>query len=332
MAALGGNQPQVAICMTAYNSASFIGIQIESILQQTYKNWHLYISDDCSQDNTISVIETYAKTSRNITYIKNDVNVGVGKNFERALAMIGDEELVAICDSDDYCMPQKLEVQVKLMTEHDYVLVHHDAQLVDENLNDLHQSLWDKLRGGQIAERYITSPVVVSLLERNSVSGATTMYRTVVNKYIVPFPVHMVQDYWVALVCATKGRIGASNEPLIKYRQHASSLQGAVVRSPSYYLRRIGSRRFHDEYKVEAADNISAMLRLMDISVQQADKDAVMQRYLIYEQVVKVLASKFPMTLFTGVAAIRLAVHVTSGYYRMILIFFTISKTLEIRS
>lgn len=63
----------IDILMATYNGENFLSTQIESIICQTFKDWHLFIQDDCSTDNTLSIINEYVKKDSRITLIKNSV-------------------------------------------------------------------------------------------------------------------------------------------------------------------------------------------------------------------------------------------------------------------
>nr|WP_316928072.1 glycosyltransferase family 2 protein [Gillisia marina] len=70
--------PLVSVIMPAYNSADFIAEAIQSVLQQTYKNWELLIIDDASKDSTISIIEKIKSADPRIQLFQNKTNQGAG--------------------------------------------------------------------------------------------------------------------------------------------------------------------------------------------------------------------------------------------------------------
>lgn len=96
--------------MCSYNVSRFIDRAIQSIVAQTYQDWELIISDDCSTDNTIELIQPYLKDSR-IKLVKQPKNLGYVKNKNTALQM-ATGDLVTQLDSDDTCHPSRLEKQV----------------------------------------------------------------------------------------------------------------------------------------------------------------------------------------------------------------------------
>lgn len=71
----------VSIIMPSYNTGKYIAETINSVLEQTYKNWELLIVDDDSKDNTDEVIKPYLSDKR-VRLIKNSKNRG-GSNFKK---------------------------------------------------------------------------------------------------------------------------------------------------------------------------------------------------------------------------------------------------------
>lgn len=68
----------VSIITPSYNCAQFIGEAIECVLAQTYKNWELLITDDCSSDNTRDIIKDYCRKDKRIKLFLLDENSGAG--------------------------------------------------------------------------------------------------------------------------------------------------------------------------------------------------------------------------------------------------------------
>ena len=79
---------KVDILMATYNGEKYLRPQIESILDQTFKDFNLIICDDCSKDNTWKILEEYAQKDSRIKIIKNEKNLGYNKNFEKLLGFV----------------------------------------------------------------------------------------------------------------------------------------------------------------------------------------------------------------------------------------------------
>jgi glycosyltransferase involved in cell wall biosynthesis len=104
--------PKVSIIMPAYNTEKFIGASIESVLNQTYKDFELIIVDDGSEDSTASIVKHYGDSR--IVYFKNDANLGLAgaRNIGLSLAK---GEYIAWLDSDDLSHPARVEKQLKVL-------------------------------------------------------------------------------------------------------------------------------------------------------------------------------------------------------------------------
>lgn len=156
---------QVSIITPSYNSLQYIGRTIDSILQQTYKNWELLIIDDCSTDDSCTVIQKYVDQDSRIKLIKLEQNSGaaVARNtgIENATG-----RFIAFLDSDDTWHPEKLEQQVSFMLKNDYAFTYTQYHQVNEN-------------GDTVGELYFPSRTNYHNLLKTCVIGClTAMYDT----------------------------------------------------------------------------------------------------------------------------------------------------------
>ncbi len=119
----------VSIIMPSWNTARWISQSIQSVLNQTYKNWELIIVDDCSSDNTDEVVG--AIKDKRIRYFKNETNCGAALTRNRALRE-AKGEWIAFLDSDDLWAPQKLEKMVAFMQGNNYSFAYHKYEKIDE--------------------------------------------------------------------------------------------------------------------------------------------------------------------------------------------------------
>ena len=120
----------VSIIMPSYNTESFLGETIESVLAQTYSNWELIIVDDCSTDNTDAVIATYLHDHR-IRYFKNEINSGAANSRNRALRE-AKGRWIAFLDSDDLWTSDKLKKQTDFMYKNNYSFSYTNYIEIDE--------------------------------------------------------------------------------------------------------------------------------------------------------------------------------------------------------
>ncbi|EJL6998688.1 glycosyltransferase family 2 protein, partial [Vibrio cholerae] len=98
----------VSVIMPAYNSSLTIKDSIKSVIVQSYKNIELIIVDDCSEDNTVEIIQSFSTLDPRIKLIRNMINLGVAKSRNKAIADARGE-YVAFLDSDDIWCENKLK-------------------------------------------------------------------------------------------------------------------------------------------------------------------------------------------------------------------------------
>lgn len=120
----------VSIIMPSWNTSEYIGQSIQSIIDQTYKNWELIIVDDCSTDCTNKIVGEF--NDSRIKYFKNNENIGAALTRNKALRM-AKGEWIAFLDSDDLWNPLKLEKQLKFMIENNIYFSYHNYEKIDEN-------------------------------------------------------------------------------------------------------------------------------------------------------------------------------------------------------
>lgn len=119
----------VSIIMPSYNTGCYISASISSVLAQTYTNWELIIVDDCSTDNTDSIISSFH--DERIRYIKNEKNSGAAVSRNRALRE-AKGKWIAFLDSDDLWELNKLEMQIAFMASNGYHFSYTDYVEIDE--------------------------------------------------------------------------------------------------------------------------------------------------------------------------------------------------------
>ena len=110
------DKEKVSIIVPMYNAEKFIGKTIESVLSQTYENWEMLIMNDVSTDNSLAVVNEYAKKDDRIMVVNTEKNMGVVKGRNH-LIDLANGKYIAFLDADDYWHSQKLEKQIQFMKE-----------------------------------------------------------------------------------------------------------------------------------------------------------------------------------------------------------------------
>ena len=114
----------VDVILPNYNKNDFLEEAINSVLKQTYKNWHMYIIDDHSNDNSWSTIQKYSDF-KNLTHIR--LNKNMGPSFCRNYGMrISKSKYISFIDSDDTWERVKLEKQINFMEKNNLCFTYTD--------------------------------------------------------------------------------------------------------------------------------------------------------------------------------------------------------------
>lgn len=110
-------KPVISVLMPAYNSEKYIAESIESILNQTFKDFEFIIINDGSTDNTANIVRKYAAMDTRIKFIDNKKNQGVAK-IRNELLNAANGKYLAYQDSDDISLPHRLKIQVEFLDSH----------------------------------------------------------------------------------------------------------------------------------------------------------------------------------------------------------------------
>ena len=219
-------EEKVDILLATYNGEKYIKEQIESILNQTYKNIQIIISDDCSKDGTRQILKEYEKNDK-IKVFYQEENLGYVKNFEFLLKQV-ESNLYMLSDQDDVWKKEKVEKSVEKIESEKLDLVFGDLEVVDENLNTLYKSYNRYMHLIHKIKKYQKDYRLQYLY--NCMTGCTIISRKNWIDKVLPFPTnskYMIHDYWLGLVIALNGKVGYIEEPYILYRQHGKNQVGS---------------------------------------------------------------------------------------------------------
>ena len=108
------NNPKISVLMPAYNTEKYISEAIESILNQTFKDFEFIIIDDGSTDRTWDIIQEYEKKDDRIVALRNVKNLGIPTNRNKLVSMAKGKYIVWQ-DSDDISLPYRIEKQYNFM-------------------------------------------------------------------------------------------------------------------------------------------------------------------------------------------------------------------------
>jgi glycosyltransferase involved in cell wall biosynthesis len=133
--------PLVSVVMPAYNAEKYISQAIESILNQTFKDFEFIIIDDGSSDRTWEIIQEYAKKDEKIMPVKNERNLKMTKTLNKGVHLAKGKYLVRM-DADDWSYPYRIQEQVDFMEKNSKVVVSGGSiQVCNERL-DVKNKRW----------------------------------------------------------------------------------------------------------------------------------------------------------------------------------------------
>lgn len=219
----------LAILLATYNSEKYLREQLNSLFGQTYQDWKLFVHDDGSSDNTLSIVKEYATKHSNIVILDFPPTGGAKSNFMHMLSCV-EAEYYMFCDHDDVWINTKVELTLKKMKEAEMsfpnlpIIVHTDLYVVNENLQIVHPSFW-KYEG--------IYPSEINTFEMLAAFNLTTGCTMMINaraKEVTPNDSSevMMHDSWItAAVLWAKGKVVEIDLPLVLYRQHGDNCLGA---------------------------------------------------------------------------------------------------------
>lgn len=108
-------EPLLTVLMPVYNAEKYLRIAIDSILNQSFREFEFMIIDDGSSDQSISIIESY--NDPRIRLIKNEKNLGITATLNKGI-QLSNTELIARMDADDISYPERLQKQYEYLSKH----------------------------------------------------------------------------------------------------------------------------------------------------------------------------------------------------------------------
>ena len=216
--------------MATYNGARYIREQIDSILAQTIQDFELVICDDCSSDETFSILSQYAREEHRIRIIKNDKNLGFKKNFEKAIGLCSGD-YIALSDQDDICMPNHLETLLSMIGSS--MISCGNADLIDAEGNPIGLTLkqmeaFDKEYKDNMQKAYSL------IFFRNPYQGASMLIKKEFFEKALPIPNEIgCHDSWFAVLSCFNGGLTYTEKIVNRYRMHGNNVTGMRTKRKS---------------------------------------------------------------------------------------------------
>lgn len=210
---------KISVAMATYNGDKYLQMQLESIAAQTRLPDELIVADDCSMDNTLALLASFAGSAPFRTEIyENSARLGYVQNFSRAMCL-SSGDLVFLCDQDDYWLPEKIEAVSRAADENPSMMLFvNDAYITDDDLAPTGQTILSRLRKAGMAQSSL-------------IHGCCTAMRRPLLDIALPIPEDSsAKDRWLAGLSFDFGVRFILEQPLQLYRRHqASAAQQSIT-------------------------------------------------------------------------------------------------------
>ncbi len=123
--------PIISVIMSVHNSEQFLPFSVESILNQTYRNFEFLIVDDCSTDNSLTLLREYEKKDSRITIFTNPTNIGLTKSLNFLISQ-SKGTFIARMDDDDISLPKRFEKQIQFFENTTYDIIGCNCDEIDQ--------------------------------------------------------------------------------------------------------------------------------------------------------------------------------------------------------
>jgi glycosyltransferase involved in cell wall biosynthesis len=229
--------PLISVALSVYNGARHLAEQLDSILGQREVAFEVIAVDDGSGDDSLALLEAYARRDRRVQVFANPHNLGPTRSFERAMSLCRGE-FIAPSDQDDIWLPDKLHTLLEAIGSHD--LAYCDSAYIDE--------------AGQPGGRRISDDIdmlhgrqPLRFAFDNSVSGHAMLVRRSLFETVRPLPAQLYYDWTLAMFAAARAGVIYVDLPLVQFRRHVQAFSSLGKGAGQAPRRRDRYRRWIDD-------------------------------------------------------------------------------------
>lgn len=254
--------------MTTYNGEKYLREQLDSILNQTYKDFELIICDDCSKDSTVQILNEYAKNDNRIKVFVNEKNLGFKKNFEKAISFCNGE-YIALSDQDDVWTKNHLEILYNLIGNYDIAC--GNALFINENGKSLGLTL-NQTDGLFYFEK--NENLLYRLLCYNACfQGSSMLIKKSFFEKALPIPQDVLyHDSWFAVCACLQNGLNYTFDIVNNYRQHNEQITFHQKQSYSQKIKDFFKRlKIHEKYTTDRFSYIEAIKKCYQLTENQKE-------------------------------------------------------------
>ncbi len=330
----------VSVIMSNYNTPEeYLRASIESILNQTYQNFEFIIVDDCSTDNSLSIIESY--TDDRIKIIRNSQNLGITKSLNRALA-VARGEFVARMDADDISLETRFAKQVEFLKNHpNHIVCGTGVRLIGD---------WQTKHNDEFVCRLIPDKETyqIHLLfgnYPNIVHPSAMFNHNLLIEHNITYNENypLAQDYRMWVSCSEAAECANIPETLLKYRVHSKAVSNdkkELQKNIAIQIMQEQLDNLHIKLDEDYADIHKDFLfsrKPYDIKCKKWIKILLAQnkKYKVYNQkkLKKILWKKWTEISYFGLVkakninvALKIAFQISPKYYLQLVYYWIIRK------
>jgi len=231
-------KPTISVIMSVYNDQGYLGESVESILNQTFKDFEFIIIDDGSKDKSVKIIKDYIKKDKRIFLIENKKNIGLTKSLNEGLKKARGK-YIARMDVGDVSFPNRLKKQFKFLEENrDVFLNFTGVNFVDEDKSVIAQNM--PLRN--------IDEIIKRLKQKNCIAHPSIMFRNEGQLYREKFRYAQDYDFYLYSISMSK-KIAPLMEVLVDCRYRNNSLSSSKMAHQKLFAEKAKALYFERERK-----------------------------------------------------------------------------------
>jgi len=249
--------PKISVIMSVYNGEKYLREAINSILNQTFKNFEFIIVNDGSTDSSLDIIKSY-NDARIVVIDQKNTGQGIGRNIA---IKHSNGEYIAILDADDISMPDRLQLQYDFLEKHpECVAVGSNAEIIDKDSNYVYTSnqalSWEEIKNNLPSMPFIHS---------------STMYRKTAFDKVGGYPdMRSAEDAFLFNKFAKIGELRNLPDVLIKYRICPTAVTTKSSGKDSKIIENIILDAINDKITEEQKNILKSMAMNRDLKYKTA--------------------------------------------------------------
>jgi len=233
-------EPLISVLIPTFNVENFVEEAIRSIMDQTYKNLEIIIVDDCSTDNTYSILLNLASIDKRIKLFRNTVNKKIVETLNFAISK-ANGEYFARMDGDDISLPERIESQYKFLLENPEVdLVGLNVIMINEYGEVIQEEKYLENHEDIVRASKYVSPILHIWLAKKNVYNKLIKYR-----------VPTVEDYDFILRSIDNGFKLANVQSSLYLQRiregNTITASGLIQHKSRHYIKKLSDERFRNE-------------------------------------------------------------------------------------